>query len=272
MKQFPLVVCLVVLLLQFVPAAVLADTVTTTTVRTTVTPSYMVTYGTPTLSSILPWTGETNTTVNVILAGTNFRPTAGFRLKRSSSKDIMGSVTSANLTHIVGSVNLDKQNPGEYEVCVYNDASTSVCGPTFTVTPQGETAAASSVFFETNPTGATILLNGNRIGTSVFTYRNATPGTYKVVVQKSGYADYTGSVTVLEGQRVKFYAPLTPLGAGTASATAAPVKTATTIPKSTLKVPTSWPSATPTEKSPVDPAIVIGAAGIGIGLMMRCRR
>jgi hypothetical protein len=256
MKRFTLLICLV-LLLPLVPGGVTAaDT------------------SAPTLTSITPSSGETNTTVSITsLAGTNFAKNAGIRLRGSSSKDIIGDVTSVtNGTKIVGSFNLDRKAPGYYQVCVYNSESTYTCGLTFTITTPAETATTGSVFFDTNPTGATVSLNGTRVGTSVFTYHNATPGTYKVLIQKSGYADYTGSVTVKEGTRVKYYAQLTPLGAGTPAATAIPVKTATTVRKSTLKVPTTWPSATPTATSSVDPALVIGAAGMGIGLAVIGRR
>jgi hypothetical protein len=155
---------------------------------------------------------------------------------------------------------------------VYNDESTYICGLTFTITTPAETATSGSIFFDTNPTGATVLLNGTKVGTSVFTYHNATPGNYKVLIQKSGYADYAGSVTVKEGMRVRYYAQLTPLGAGTPAATAIPVQTVTTVRKSTMKVPTTWPDATPATTSPVDPALVIGAAGMGIGLVVIRRR
>jgi hypothetical protein len=255
MKRFLLLICLVLLLLLVPGWVAAADT------------------SAPTLSSITPSGGETNTTVKITsLAGTNFASGAGIRLRSSSSKDIAGIVTSVNSTKIVGTFNLYKQAPGYYQVCVYNDESTYTCGLTFTIEAPGETDTSGSVFFDTNPTGATVSLNGTRVGTSVFTYHNATPGTYKVLIQKSGYADYTGSVTVKEGTRVRYYAQLTPLGAGTPAATVTPVKTATTVRKSTLKVPTTWPSATPTAASPVDPALVIGAAGMGIGLVVIRRR
>ena len=252
MKRFLFLICLVLLLL--VPGWAAATDASA-----------------PKLSSITPSSGETNTTVSITsLAGTKFASNAGFRLRRSSYKDIVGSVTSINSTRIIGTFNLDKQAPGDYEVCVYNNESSYTCDLTFTITPPVETATDSSVFFETYPAGATVWLNGTQVGTSVFTYRNATPGTYKVLVKKSGYQDYAGSVTVKEGIRVKFYARLTPLGAGVATAT--PVQTATTVRKSTLQVPTTWPGTTPITTSPVDPALVIGAAGIGIGLFVIRRR
>ncbi|MGB9176545.1 MAG: PEGA domain-containing protein [Methanoregula sp.] len=256
MRRFVLLICLV-LLLPLVPGwAAAAGT------------------SAPTLTSITPSSGETNTTVSIAsLNGTDFARNAGIRLRGSSSRDIIGSVTSLSSTRIVGTFNLNKQVPGTYEVCVYNDASTYTCGLTFTITSQGETATNGSVYFETNPTGATVLLNGMNAGTSAFTYHDAKPGTYKVLIKKSGYADYTGSVTIKEGTHQRYYAQLTPLGAGTAEATATPAPTATTVRKSTMKVPTTWPSTIPaTTASPVDPALVIGAAGTGIGLLVIRRR
>lgn len=255
MKRSPLLICLVLLLL--VPGGGAAAGTSA-----------------PTLISITPSSGETNTTVNITsLSGTNFANGAAIRMKSSYKDiDIVGSVTSVSSTQIVGTFNLDKQAAGDYQVCVYNNASIYACGLRFTIKTPGGTSTGSSVFFETYPPGATVLLNGTTIGTSVFTYYNATPGTYKVLIKKSGYEDYTGSVTVPEGKRVRFYAPLTLLGARTTAATAAPVQTATTIRKSTMKVPTTWPSTPPTPESPVDPVIVIGAAGIGIGLVIfRCQ-
>jgi hypothetical protein len=255
MKRFLLMICLVILLLLVPGGVAAADT-----------PA-------PTLDSITPSSGETNTTVSITsLAGTDFANGASIRLKRSSNDPIVGSITSLNSTRIVGTFNLNNQDPGDYQVCVYNNATSFACGLTFTIKAPSEAVASSSVFFETNPPGATVYLNGTKVGTSVFTYNNATPRTYKVLIQKSGYEDYTGSVTVPEGKRVRYYAQLTPLGAGITAATATPVPTATTVGKSTLKVPTTWPSTTPTPTSPVDPAIVIGAIGIGLGLVVVRRR
>jgi hypothetical protein len=148
--------------------------------------------------------------------------------------------------------------------------------PGLTFTNQTPVGTPSSIYFETNPPGATIWLDGTNVGMSVFTYPNATPGTYTVLIRKSGYEDYTGSVTVLDGRRTTFYALLTlpdeDTTVATTVATSTPVKTATTIRKSTLNVPTPWPGATPTEASPVDPALAIGAAGIGTGLVAIRRR
>jgi eukaryotic-like serine/threonine-protein kinase len=239
---------------------------------------------TPTLSGITPSSGATDTVVSIrSLAGTNFASNAFIILKRPGSSPISGSITSVNAagTQITGSFDLSDQDPGNYEVCVYNTAFIYACGLTFTITgPVTGSAIAgtdSSVYFETEPSGATVYLDNIEIGTSGFTYHDAVPGIHRVLIRKTGYKDYSGSVTVLDGKRVTFSAPLALLDeettVATTAATAVPVRTATMIRKSTLKVPTTWPGDTPAEASPVDPVIVIGAAGISLlGLVVSGRR
>jgi hypothetical protein len=142
---------------------------------------------------------------------------------------------------------------------------------TSTIKTPVETTPRSSVYFETNPAGAAIVLNGTKVGTSTFTYYNATPGTYKVLIRMSGYKDYSDSVTILEGKRTTFSAQLKLVRdetiVATTVATATPVKTATTIKKSTLKVPTTWPNNTPTKASPVILRSLSGPRGWVLGLL-----
>jgi hypothetical protein len=157
--------------------------------------------------------------------------------------------------------------------------ATTTTTRTATTSPTTAHSGDNSVFFETNPPGATIYLSGDEIGTSTFTYYTYRDGTYDVRVKKSGYEDYEGKVTILQGQRVYFYALLTPLAsststaAATASQTSSPSKTTTTLKKSTIKVPTPWGTDPPVaEESPVDPATVLLAAALGIAVVVIRRR
>jgi len=158
---------------------------------------------------------------------------------------------------------------------------------TTTTTASSSGEGANSVFFETNPSGAEIWMNGQDLGTSIFTYYTDRDGTYDVVAKKLGYEDYEAKVTILSGQRVRFYGLLTPLATddpGNTSATPGAssvvpgknttVKNGTAIQKSTLKVPTPWGTDPPAtdEESSVDPALALGAAGIAIGLVLRRSR
>jgi len=146
---------------------------------------------------------------------------------------------------------------------------TSAATLTITTTPG---ATGGSVYFETNPPGATIWVDNIELGTSPFTYYSEKTGTLDVRVRKRLYEDYTDKVVVIEGERVVFYARLTPILGEITKETTPPVvaRTVTTLSKSTIKVPTPWPTSSP--ESPVDPAVVVGAAAIGIGIFVIRRR
>jgi hypothetical protein len=145
----------------------------------------------------------------------------------------------------------------------------SAASPTTTTTP-GMTS--SSIQFETDPPGATIWLDNIELGTSPFSYYSGKTGILDVRVRKRLYEDYTDKIVVIEGERVLFYARLTPIvGEITEKTTPpAPVRTVTTLSTSTIKVPTPWPTSS--QESPLDPAVVIGAAAIGIGIFLIKRR
>ncbi|MDD4137875.1 MAG: PEGA domain-containing protein, partial [Methanoregula sp.] len=138
-----------------------------------------------------------------------------------------------------------------------------------TTTPE---RAGGSIYFETSPNDATIWLDNARIGTSPITYFSEKTGTLDVRIQKKGFEEYTGTVTVSDGKRVDFYARLTAVtyDLNAENTRIVPVTTATTIRKSTIPIPTSWP--TPTPESPVNPAVIIGATAIGIGFFVIRRR
>jgi hypothetical protein len=127
-----------------------------------------------------------------------------------------------------------------------------------------------SIYLETFPPGASIWLDNIDIGTSSFTYYCEKPGTFEVRVWKKGYETYTDTVTVAEGKRVVFTADLTPVTYDlTAEKTPVTLVTvATTIRKSTLDIPTPYPTTT---ESPSDPVVVIAAVAAALGLFVISR-
>lgn len=228
----------------------------------------------PTLTSVDPTSGEKNTSVSVDIYGTNFASDATIRLVNPYHNDIIGTGASTNTagTRVSGTFNLNGQAPAEYEVCVYNTASVYVCNLTFTVLSPGESLANSSIYFDSYPAGATVYLNRTEVGTTTFTKYNVTPGTYQVVVRKSGYRDYTANLTVPANKRVSFYAQLTALDADTTATTAktaTTTRTATTVKKSTLKVPTTWATTETSQESPVDPVVLAGAIGLAFAVLRK---
>jgi hypothetical protein len=278
----------------------------------------------PIITSISPSSGPNNMVVTVTIRGTGFNDASSAVLSSCDSSNIIyGTVTKSSSTSLTVTFNLINVKPVTYAVTVnspfYDVAgnywpkdggslsnaftvyqgtgtvvttTTGTSGSTTTVRTTATTASSSgdgenSVFFETNPSGAEIWLNGEDLGTSTFTYYTERDGTYEVVAKKLGYEDYEAKVTILSGQRVRFYGMLTPLSSTdpgntpankSANSTSAQgksttMKNGTLIQKSTLKVPTPWGTDPPvTEESPVDPALVLGAAGIAIGLVLRRRR
>lgn len=138
------------------------------------------------------------------------------------------------------------------------------CTPVTASTDPTPQMNGGSIYFETDPTGASIWLGDTNIGTTPFTYYVDSPGTLEVRVQKKYYREYSGSVTVSGGERKEFFARLDPLPDALASDTPPPeVTTVAVKEKSIVKsLPTPWP--TTTAQSPVDPALAIAALATGI--------
>jgi hypothetical protein len=122
-----------------------------------------------------------------------------------------------------------------------------------------------SIALESDPSNAAVFLNGKYEGKTPITL-DVFRGTYRVVVQKTGYLDWSDRISVTAGKRTDIFAELsaevtdTPLVTTTVPKTTA---TKTTTPKkSTMNPITPWPTDTPKE-SPVGIPILLGAMGIG---------
>ncbi len=294
MKRFPLLVCLALLLL-LMPAGILAAA----------TPAPYLYNVYPSIAS-----NTVNKPVTIVLTGSNFEYGIKgaiypcFQTPQFMSVSYM-SPTQVSMTYNfygaqTGNWHVKLQNPDgdittvlPFTVTGSSTTTTTTTTGTTTVTTTTITTTTpsqgkNSIFFETNPTGATIILDGDEVGTSAFKYYTDQDGTFNVVAKKLGYEDYAGKVTVVDGgPTARFYALLTPLSStGTATTTAvtspgASVKTptkvtnvTTTIKKSTLKIPTPLGTDPPltAEESPVDPAIALWAAGIAIMFVVIRRR
>ena len=150
---------------------------------------------------------------------------------------------------------------------IVNDNATSAVSVTMiaiaTTTAQ---VTNGSIQVESNPSNAAVFLNTEYQGKTPLTLYNITQGTYRVLVQKIGYQDWSERISVTSGARTDVYATLqaeaTDTTILTTIATATTVKT--TIAKtSTAKVPTPWPSGTPTPASSLSALAIIGAVGFG---------
>jgi hypothetical protein len=218
-----------------------------------------------TLTSISPKSAQTNNdSVDVTVVGTGLSDVSGLYLYSSDYGNITASnVDSVSATKVKGSLDLTDANEDTYYVCVKDSFGTRECDLAFEVT----TDAVGSIDISSSPTGASIYVDGSYIGTTPGTADDLVAGSHRVLLQKTGYTDWAKMVKVKEGDT-------TIVDADLASVTTAPtpipttVKTvATTIKKSTLKVPTPWPSATATPASPLDPAVIVGATMLGMALV-----
>ena len=129
-----------------------------------------------------------------------------------------------------------------------------------------------SIKVESNPSNAAVFLNTEYQGKTPLTLYNITHGTYRVLVQKIGYLDWSDRISVTSGTRTDVYATLQVEPTDTTIVTAIPTATTVkpTISKtSTVKVPTPWPSATPTPSSSMSSLAIIGAVGFGFVVLRK---
>lgn len=169
-------------------------------------------------------------------------------------------------TKLEGTFDLTDTDEDTYDVCVVDDYGTEECDLSFEIT----TDEVGSIEISSSPAGASIYVDGSYIGTTPDTAEDLEEGSYKVVLRKSGYNDWGKIVKVTAGDTSTVDADLDVIRttAPTAVPTTVPTTVRTTVKKSTLTVPTTWPSATPTPASPVDPVVIIGAVGLGLGFVV----
>jgi hypothetical protein len=104
----------------------------------------------------------------------------------------------------------------------------------------GQSGAPGSLYITSTPSGAAVFMNSDAKGTTPATLTGIVPGTYTVLLKKSGYPDYTTSTAIIAGQVTTINADLTkgPQPAST-NAPAAPATTAPIPGEGTLSVGTT---------------------------------
>ena len=131
-----------------------------------------------------------------------------------------------------------------------------------TLTPISTTNGSVSV--ESDPSNAAVFLNTEYKGKTPITL-NISHGTYRVVIQKTGYLDWSNRISVTAGTTTDVYAQLSVDVTDTTIVTTIPKTTVikTTITKKSTANPiTPWPTDTPRE-SPTEIMVILGAIGIG---------
>jgi hypothetical protein len=114
---------------------------------------------------------------------------------------------------------------------------------------------------ESNPSEASVFLNTEYQGKTPITLYNISHGYYRIVVQKTGYQDWSNRISVSTGILTDVYAALTAEEPKTTFLTTVPTTTVLktlTTKKSTAIVPTSWPVPA-TTTTPVEIIVIPGA-------------
>jgi hypothetical protein len=219
-----------------------------------------------TLTSISPSDARANNeSVDVTVAGSGLSDVSWLYLYNADYDNITATLEDIVSDEITGTFDLTDTEEDTYDVCVVDSFGTTECDLTFEIT----TDAVGTIEISSSPSDASIYVDGSYFGTTPDAVTDLIEGYHKVVLKKTGYSDWGKMVAVSDGDTVTVDAELAvlttvPTTILTTAWTTAPA-TVRTTQASTIAVPTPWPSATTTTESPVDPAIIIGAVGIGLG-------
>ena len=92
---------------------------------------------------------------------------------------------------------------------IVNDNATSTVSVTLIATATTTAQVTNgSIKVESNPSNAAVFLNTEYQGKTPLTLYNITHGTYRVLVQKIGYQDWSERISVTSGARTDVYATL----------------------------------------------------------------
>ncbi|WP_292346345.1 MULTISPECIES: PEGA domain-containing protein [unclassified Methanoregula] len=171
-------------------------------------------------------------------------------------------------TKITGTFDLgDVDEEGDYDICIIDDFGSVECKKkAFEVI----TNAEGTLEIDSNPSGAAIYIDNVANGTTPRDI-DILVGTYKVILKKAGYQDWSKTVNVQEDETTTIdatlYAAPTATPTQTQSTpypTATPTTARTTI-KSTMKIPTTYAEVpTTTAASPIEPWVIIGAVCLAL--------
>jgi len=214
------------------------------------------------LTSISPVSSQTNEDdVEFEVVGSGLADITDLYLYNTYYGNLSATLDDIDSTDVTGTFDLTDMTEATYEVCVMDAFDTRKCGPDFEVT----TDELGSIDISSTPSGASIYVDSEYVGTTPDIVYDLTIGSHKVSLVKAGYNDWGKIVKVTEGDTTTIDADLDVI---TLVTTVRPTTVATTEPTtiatriSTIAIPTTWPTTTTTQESPVGILYVIGAVGL----------
>jgi hypothetical protein len=148
-----------------------------------------------------------------------------------------------------------------------------------------ETTVNGSIYIGSYPSLASVYLDSEYQGTTPMTISSIAVGSYTILLELSGYSDWSDTIEVTSGNQTTVYEALTANTttvtttattvttspatlAAVVSTIAATPQTTVSARSTTLRIPTPWPTDTP-KASPVDLAVILGGTGIGLVVLRR---
>jgi|WetSurMetagenome_2_1015567.scaffolds.fasta_scaffold105386_2 hypothetical protein len=220
------------------------------------------------LTAITPETARTNDDdVEFTLDGTGLSDVTDLYLYKKSYDNISAEIDDVDSTGVTGIFDLTDVDEETYKVCVMDSFDTRRCDLSFEVT----TDELGSIDVSSSPSGASLYVDSEYMGTTPYTVDDLATGTHKVSLVKAGYDDWAKLVKVTQDDTTVVDATLDVVTIATTAPTPTPVPTAvpaTTATRiSTITIPTAWPTsttATTTQASPLGIPLIIGALGLAV--------
>jgi len=221
-----------------------------------------------TITSISPAAAMAGDDIDFTITGKDFVTAMNYEvyLYNSDYENITAEdIQVKSATSIKGTFDLDNDaDVDTYHLCIKDGFGGIECKKNaFKIT----TNAEGTLEIASSPSGATIYIDDIANGTTPKDI-DILVGSYKITLKKSGYQDWAKMVKVKEDETTEvdgtLYAaatttPIRTTTQATARLTTAPTAVRTTAEK-TVRIPTTLPDTpTPTEESPAEPALIIGA-------------
>ena len=225
------------------------------------------------LTSISPELAQANDDdVEVSVDGSGLSGVTSLYLTNSYYGTVTASLDEVDSTGVTGIFDLTDVTDATYDVCVVDDFGTVECDLEFDVT----TDEVGGIDISSTPTGASIYVDSEYMGTTPDIIEDLAEGYHKVSLVKAGYNDWGKLVKVTSGDTTSIEADLETITLVTTMRTQEPVTTApasapaaTTRVTSSLTVPTPWPTGTATQESPLGMLVIIAAVGVAIVAVRR---
>ena len=216
------------------------------------------------LTSISPTSAQTNNDdVTVTVVGTGLSDIDSMYLYNRDYDNITADITSHSSTKVIGTFDLGNTDIDHYDICVEDSFGTIKCGLDFEIlTDEGGIIEVTS-----SPSDAKVYLDSTYVGTTPYSQEDVSLGSHEILISKTGYTDYTKSITVKADSTTIVSADLTEIT--TSATTTIPTPTKTVLKANTVKVPTPWPTSTTTQSLPIDAPVVLGAIALGFLVLNR---